>query len=116
MKQRELSTHRITTLAAVKLMPMPPALVDKRKHGIDSFSLNSSTRDCRTSTAVAPVNSRYLIFCILKTDCKISRICVNYTGHVKTFICKPSKGTLTCEKINVRRPSVWYSFNSLRRV
>jgi hypothetical protein len=86
-----IPTHRMTTLAAVKLMPMPPALVDKRKQGIDSFSLNSSTRDCRTSTAVEPVNNRYLIFCILKTACKISRTWVNCTPGMSVLRSNNSK-------------------------
>lgn len=54
------ATHMMTTLAAVKLMPMPPAFVERRKQEMVSSSLNSSTRVCRTSTGVEPVKTRYL--------------------------------------------------------
>ena len=67
----------MTTLAAVKLMPIPPALVESRKTVIDSSSVNSSTRVCRTSTGVEPVKTRYLMSWVSRTFSKILRICVN---------------------------------------
>lgn len=73
----------ITTLAAVRLIPMPPAFVDRRKTVIDASSVNSSTSVCRTSTAVEPVRIRYLIFFSFKTACRMSSICVNYKGRCK---------------------------------
>jgi hypothetical protein len=73
----------MTTLAAVKLIPMPPAFVDRRNTGIDASSVNSSTSVCRTSTAVEPVRIRYLISLSFNTACRISSICVNYKGRHK---------------------------------
>ena len=67
----------ITTLAAVKLMPMPPAFVDKRNTGIDSSSVNSSTNVCRTSTGVEPVKTKYFVFLMSRTLWRMSKIWVN---------------------------------------
>jgi hypothetical protein len=72
-----------TTLAAVKLIPIPPAFVDRRNTGIDASSVNSSTSVCLTSTAVEPVRIRYLMSFSFKIACRMSSICVNYTGVVR---------------------------------
>ena len=73
--------YMITTLAAVKLIPIPPAFVESKKASIDSSSVNSSTSDWRISTGVDPVKTRYLIFSLSKTLCKMSRICVNFKEY-----------------------------------
>ena len=70
-------TDMITTLAAVRLIPIPPALVDSRKTGMLSSSVNSSTNVCRKSTEVEPVNIRYFVPLLLKILVRISRIWVN---------------------------------------
>ena len=57
----------MTTLAAVSVIPRPPALVERRKTDVDGSSVNSSTSDCRTSTGVDPVSMRYLISLSLRT-------------------------------------------------
>lgn len=44
---------------------------------MDPSSVNSSTSDCRTSTAVEPVSSEYLMFCCFRTARRMSRIWVN---------------------------------------
>ena len=67
----------MTTLAAVKLIPIPPALVDSKKTSIDSSSVNSSTSDCLASTGVLPVSTRNLIFSLSSTLWRMSRIWVN---------------------------------------
>lgn len=68
----------ITTLAAVRLIPIPPALVESRKIGMLSSSVNSSTNVCRTSTGVDPVNDKYFVPLVSKILVRISKICVNY--------------------------------------
>lgn len=68
----------ITTEAAVRLIPIPPALVDKRNTGMPLSSVNSSTRDCRTSTGVLPVKTRKGMEASFRIAWSISRIWVNY--------------------------------------
>jgi hypothetical protein len=63
----------MTTLAAVRLIPIPPALVDNRKIGMDSSSENSSTSAWRVSTGVVPVNMRYLYSLMSSTRTRMSR-------------------------------------------
>ena len=50
-----------TTLAAVRLIPIPPASVDKRKTLISGSCVKSSTSDCLSSTRVVPVRMTHLI-------------------------------------------------------
>jgi hypothetical protein len=50
-----------TTLAAVRLMPIPPASVESRKTLISGSPVKSSTRDCRSSTRVVPVRITHLM-------------------------------------------------------
>ena len=62
----------MTTDAAVKLIPIPPALVERRKTSRLLSSPNSSTNVCRTSTGVDPVRTRNFMSWIFNTFCKIS--------------------------------------------
>ena len=71
----------MTTLAAVRLIPIPPAFVESKKTGMLSSSVNSSTRAWRASTGVEPVNTRNFTFSRSSTRCKMSRICVNFTAQ-----------------------------------
>lgn len=48
--------------AAVRLMPMPPALVDSKKIGIESSLLNLSMRFCRSFMSVWPSRRRKLLY------------------------------------------------------
>lgn len=64
----------ITTLAAVRLIPIPPAFVESKKIGMLSSSVNSSTSVCRKSTDVDPVSIKYFVLLRVKIFVKMSRI------------------------------------------
>ena len=77
------AAYIITTLAAVRLIPKPPALVESRNTGnsILVSVIKRSTKDCLISLGVFPVKTRWLMSLFLSTTWRMSNIVVNWKKH-----------------------------------
>ena len=101
--------------AAVRLMPIPPALVDSKKIGIESSLLNLSIRFCRSLISVCPSRRRKLYSNDSRKHPIKSRQLVHWEKISMRWPSQISSGNMVLSRTSfglLYKSSVWRQYRS----